>query len=132
VLRSLQKRLRGCLDATKAHEFVEAGPARCGEIEKMVAIEVKHEAVLLADRKVTDTALSDMTAQRQHVVRTSNLEFPAANDSLLWQWMQARGYTYHRGPSRVGWFSPTGNPQQLRIVAGALGVNVPRPEAVAA
>lgn len=127
VLRSLQKRLRSHLDATKSQEFVEAAPVRYSEIAKLLATEDKAQVALLAARKTTESALSDLNAQRQHVVRTSNLEFPAADDTLLRQLMQARGYTYHRGPSRVGWFSPTSGPQQLRIVAGALGLPLPHP-----
>ena len=94
----------------------------------------KVQAALLAARKATESALRDLNVQRQHVARpnTPNLEFPAADDTLLRQLMQVRGYTYHRGPERIGWFSPTDGPQQLKIVAGALGVAVPRPEAVAA
>ncbi len=46
--------------------------------------------------------------------------------------MKVRGYTYHRGPERVGWFSPTGGPQELKNVAEVLGVNVPRPDQKAA
>jgi hypothetical protein len=131
VLRSLQKRLRSHLDATKAKVFVAAAPVRYSELAKSLATEAKIKAALLDARKATESALSNMTAQRQHVVRTSNLEFPAADDTLLRQLMQARGYTYHRGPSRIGWFSPTSGPQQLKIIASALGVVVPRPAAMA-
>jgi hypothetical protein len=46
--------------------------------------------------------------------------------------MAVQGYTYHRGPDRVGWFSPFAGPQELKHVAEVLGVNVPRPEQVAA
>jgi len=42
--------------------------------------------------------------------------------------MQVRGYNYHRGPDRVGWFAPAAHPGQLRQVAEALGVPMPRPE----
>jgi len=136
VLRHLQKRLRVHLDATKAHEFVEAAPVRYAEVAKLLAAEEKAQAALLATRRATQIALRDLTGQRQHVGRpnTPNLEFPAADETLLRQLMQARGYTYHRGPSRVGWFSSTGNPQQLKIVASALGLKLPNPgrESVAA
>jgi len=133
VLRSLQNRLRAHLDATKAHEFVESAPVRYSELAKLLADEAKKEAALLAARKTTDAALRDLTAQRQHVARpnTPNLEFPAADDTLLRQLMAARAFRYLRG-SRVGWFSPTAGPQQLKIIAGALGVPVPRPEQQAA
>jgi len=80
--------------------------------------------------------LSPISKYVWHVAHpnTPNLEFPAADDTVLRQLMQARGYTYHRGPSRVGWFSPAGGPQQLKIIAGALGLPVPQPgrESVAA
>jgi hypothetical protein len=134
VLRSLQKRLRAHLDATKAHEFAEAAPMRYSELAKLLAAEAKAQAALLATRKATQAALRDLNAQRQHVARpnTPILEFPAADDTLLRQLMQVRGYTYHRGPSRVGWFSPTDGPQQLRIIAGALGLAVPQSEQQAA
>ena len=86
-------------------------------------------------RMETEGALRDLNAQRQHVARpnTPNLEFPAADETLLRQLMKVRGYTYHRGV-RVGWFSPTDGPQQLRIIAGAPGMAVPQPgrESVAA
>ena len=61
-----------------------------------------------------------------------NLELQAAHDTLLRQLMKVRGYTYHRVPERVGWFSPTGGPQELKNVAEVLGVNVPRPDQKAA
>ena len=79
-----------------------------------------------------ESAIRDLNARRQHVARTPNLEFPAADDTLLRQLMQVRGYTYHRSPVRVGWFSPTDGPQQLKIVAGALGLALPHPAAMAA
>jgi hypothetical protein len=48
--------------------------------------------------------------------------------------MDVRGFSYQRGPVRVGWFSPTDGPQQLKIVANALGLKLPQPgrESVAA
>lgn len=128
VLRSLQKRLRAHLDATKADEFVAAASIRYSELAKLLAAETKAQAALKAARTATEGALRDLTAQRQHVARASRLEFPAADDTLLWQLMQVCGYSYHRGPSRVGWFSPTGGPRQLEIIAGSLGMPVPRPD----
>jgi len=127
VLRSLQKRLRAHLDATKAREFEAAAPVRYSELAKLLAAEDKAQAALLATRKATQIALRDLTAQRQHVARTPNLEFPAADEMLLRQFMLARGFTYHRGPVRVGWFSPTDGPQQLRIIASVLGLALPQP-----
>jgi multidrug efflux pump subunit AcrA (membrane-fusion protein) len=134
VLRSLQKRLRAHLDATRAHEFVESAPARYSELAKLLAAEAKAQAALQNARKATAIALRGLSAQRQHCARpnTPILEFPAADDTLLRQLMQVRGYTYHRSPVRVGWFSPTDGPQQLRIVAGALGLALPHPAAMAA
>lgn len=132
VLRSLQKRLRAHLDATKAKEFVAAAPVRYSEVAKLLAAESRAQAALQSARQATEAALSGLNTQRVHVVRASNLEFPAADDTLLRQLMHARDYTYSRGPQRVGWFSPTGGPQQLAIVASALGLPVPRPESVAA
>lgn len=128
VLRSLQKRLRAHLDATKAREFVAAAPVRYSELAKLLAAEAKAQAALLNARKATESALRDLNAQRQHVVRASHLEFPAADDTLLWQLMQVRGYSYHRGPERVGWFAPSAHPGQLRQVADALGLPVPHPD----
>jgi len=134
VLRSLQNRLRAHLDATKAHEFVAAAPVRYSELAKLLAAEEKAQAALQNVRKATEAALRDLNTQRQHVGHpsTPNLEFPAASDVLLRQLMQVRGYTYHRSPQRVGWFSPTAGPQQLQIVAAALGLALPHPESVAA
>ena len=136
VLRSLQKRLRAHLDATRAHEFVEDAPERYTELTGLLETEAKAQAALLTARKATEAALRDLNTQRQHVARpnTPNLEFPAADDALLRQLMKVRGYSYNRGPARVGWFSPAGGPQQLKIIAGALGLVVPHPgqESVAA
>jgi hypothetical protein len=134
ILRNLQKRLRAHLDATKAHEYVAAAPVRFSEVAKLLAAEAKAQATLLAARKATEAALRDLTGQRQHVARpsTPNLEFPAADDTLLRQLMKVRDFRYLQGPSRVGWFSPTDGPQQLRIIAGALGLAVPQSEQQAA
>jgi len=132
ILRSMQKRLRAHLDATKAREFVEAAPVRYSELAKLLAAEAKAQAALQNARKATEVALRDLTAQRQHVARAPNLEFPAADETLLRQLMKVRDFTYFRGPVRVGWFSPTAGPAQLKQVAGALGVAVPRPEQQAA
>jgi len=128
VLRSLQKRLRAHLDATKAREFVAAAPVRYSELAKLLAAEAKAQAALLNARKATESALRDLNAQRQHVARASRLEFPAADETLLWQLMQVRGYSYHRGPERVGWFAPATHPGQLKITAAALGLHVPHPD----
>jgi hypothetical protein len=130
VLRSLQKRLRAHLDATKAREFVAAAPVRYSELAKLLAAEAKAQAALLNARKATESALRDLNAQRQHVARpnTPNLAFPAADGALLRQLMQVRGYSYHRGPERVGWFAPSAHPGQLRQTADALGLPVPRPD----
>lgn len=128
VLRSLQKRIRENFDAARANEFIEAAPARYVELAEFLKTEAKAQAALLAARTATENALRDLSAQRQHVGRVQNVEFPAADGALLRQLMQVRGYTYLRGPDRVGWFSPSGGPQQLRIIAGALGVNIPRPD----
>lgn len=128
VLRSMQKRLRAKLDMTKANEFVAAAPARYTKVAKLAAAEAKAKAALEAARKKTEGALRDLTTQRQHVARASNLEFPAADDTLLWQLIQVRGYSYHRGPERVGWFAPATRPGQLKITAAALGLPVPRPD----
>ena len=134
VLRSLQKRLRKQLDATRANDFVEQAPARYSELGKLLAAENKAQAALQAARLATEAALRDLTAQRQHVVTrgTTSLKFPPASDVLLRQLMHARDYTYSRGPSRIGYFSPTGGPAQLTIMASALGLPVPHPAAMAA
>lgn len=128
VLHSLQKRLRAQLDATKADEFVAAASIRYSELAKLLAAETKAQAALRAARTATEGALRDLTAQRQHVARVSRLEFPAADDTLLWQLMQVRGYSYHRGPERVGWFAPAAHQGQLKITAAALGLPVPHPD----
>ena len=134
VLRSLQKRLRAHLDATRAHEFVKDAPERYTELTGLLETEIKVQAALQAARKATEGALRDLTAQRQHVARARNLEFPAADSSLLKLLMDVRGYSYSRGPERIGWYAPGVNPGQLRQVAEALGVDVPHPgrESVAA
>jgi len=84
---------------------------------------------LNSGRVETEGALRNLNAQRQHVAHpnTPNLEFPAADETLLRQLMQVRGYTYYRGPERIGWFSSAGGPQQLKIIAGALGLALPHP-----
>lgn len=128
VLISLQKRLRAKLDTTKVDEFIAAAPARYAEVAKLATAEAKANAALEAAREETESAIRDLTVQRQHVARTSHLEFPAADETLLWQLMQVRGYSYHRGPDRVGWFAPATHPGQLKITAAALGLPVPRPE----
>jgi len=55
------------------------------ELTKLSAAEKKAQAALLAARKSTEAALSDLNTQRQHVVRTSNLEIPSADRTLLRQ-----------------------------------------------
>ena len=135
VLSSLQKRLRSHLDATRAAEFVAAAPMRYSELGKLLAAETKAQAALQSARQATEAALRDLTAQRQHVVTrgTTSLKFPPASDVLLRQLMHARDYTYSSGPSRIGWFAPGAGPQQLAILAGALGLGVPaNPAAMAA
>jgi len=67
VLRSLQKRLRTHLDATKGHEFVAAAPVRYSELAKLLAAEAKAQAALQNARMETEGALRDLNAQRQHV-----------------------------------------------------------------
>ena len=134
VFRSLSKRMRAKLDATRAAEFVAAAPHRYSELGKLLAAEGKAQAAMAAARQATEAALRDLSTQRQHVASrgASSLEFPPASDVLLSQLMEARDYTYSRGPSRIGWFSPSGGPAQLAIVAGTLGLPIPRPESVAA
>jgi len=60
------------------------------------------------------------------------LALPRAAPELLVHYMNVQGYTYHRGPNRVGWFSTTNGPHDLKNVAEALGVAVPRQEQQAA
>jgi hypothetical protein len=43
--------------------------------------------------------------------------------------MTVRGFAYHCDPLRTGWFGATGDPQRLKQVADALGLDVPRPTA---
>ncbi len=134
VFRSLSNRMRAALDAAKAKEFVEAAPARYDELAKLLAAEAKAKAAVNAARQATEAALRDLSAQRQHVVSRGapSLAFPPASDVLLSQLMHARDYNYERSPVRVGWYSPTGGPAQLAIVASTLGLAVPRPEQVQA
>ena len=135
IFRSLSKRMRAALDAAKAKEFIEAAPARYDELAKLLAGEAKAQAALQSARQATQSALNDLSAQREHVVirGATSLKFPPASDVLLRQLMQARDFTYSTGPQRVGWFSPqSGGPAQLAILAGTLGLAVPHPAAMAA
>ena len=82
--------------------------------------------------QATDAQLNDIRAQRHHVTRQKalngqNVEMPVAAPELLALYMKVNKYRYHRGPNRVGWFSPTSGPKELRNVAAALGLPVPRP-----
>jgi len=109
-------------------------PGAYAELNDLLANQAEIQA---AARQAAEAKLKEIHSHRHHVIRQKslngqNVEMPVAAPELLASYMRVNEYSYHRGPSRIGWFSPTGSPQQLRQVADVLGVAVPRPEAVAA
>jgi hypothetical protein len=126
VLRSLQNRLRTHLDATRAAESVEAAPARYAAIAAALGAEGKAKAALEAAIADTEALIQDVSARRQHVaLHGGSIVYPVANESLLRLFMHTRQYAFYRSHHKVGWFSPTRSPRQLKLIADALGVPVP-------
>lgn len=133
VLRDLQGNLRRRLDETIGRDYAAGMQCQYATVEELAATVAEAQAALRKSRQALEAKLNDIRAQRHHVVRQNSLngqrlELPAADPALLRQYMAVQGYTYHRGPDRVGWFAPSGGPQQLKNVAETLGLGVPRPE----
>ena len=126
VLRALTGRLRKHLDATRAAESVEASPARYAAIATALGAEGKAQAALTAARADTEALIQDVSTRRQHVaLHGGSIVYPVANESLLLLFMHTRQYAFYRSHHKVGWFSPTRSPRQLKLIADALGVPVP-------
>jgi hypothetical protein len=126
ILRHLQNRLRTHLDATRAAESVEAAPARYAAITAALGEEGKAKAALEAAIADTEALIQDVSTRRQHVaLHGGSIVYPVANESLLLLFMHTRQYAFYRSHHKVGWFSPTRSPRQLKLIADALGVPVP-------
>jgi hypothetical protein len=136
VLRALQGQLRSRVDETLAREHVANWPKACAELDELLAAQAKAQVAARKARQAVDAKLTELRAKRHHVTRQralngQQLDLPAAPE-LLRTYMAAQGYTYHRSPDRVGWFSPIGSPRELQNVADVLGVPVPRQQQAAA
>ena len=137
VLRNLLGSLRRRLDEQRASEYADGMPQAFAELDDLLADQAAKQAIAHKARQVTEAKLKELLSQRHHVIRQNalrgqRLELPAAAPELLDMYIRINQYRYHQGPDRIGWFSPAGGPQQLKIVAGTLGVAVPRPAAMAA
>jgi len=137
ILRNLQGSLRRRLDGQQARENVDGAPGVYAELNDLLTNQAEKLAAERKARQVTEAKLKEILSQRHHVIRQKalngqNVEMPAAAPELLDQYMRVNQYRYHRTPSRTGWFSPTAGPQQLKIVANALGLALPHPAAMAA
>lgn len=133
VLRNLQGNVRRRLDAQRAREYGQGMPDEYAELDDLLTAQAEAEAAARKARQAAEAKLKEIHSHRQHVIRQNTLhslrlELPAAAPALLTSYMRVNQYRYHRGPQRVGWFSPTSRPNELKKVAEALGVPVPRPE----
>jgi len=137
VLRNLQGSLRRRLDEQQARENVDGAPGVYAELNDLLTAQAEINAAARKARQAAEAKIKKIGEHRHHVIRQKalrgqKLELPAAAPELLASYMRVNGYSYYRTPQRVGWFSPTSGPQQLKIVAGALGLALPHPAAMAA
>ena len=137
ILHNLQGSLRRRLDEQRAIENVAGMPGACAELNDLLTAQAEAAALERKAKQVVEAKLKEILSQRDHVTRQKalhgqNVEMPVAASELLDLYIKVNQYRYFRTPQRVGWFSPTDGPQQLKIVAGALGLALPHPESVAA
>ncbi len=135
VLRDLYGRLRLRLDEQRAKAYVDNMPQTFAGLRDSLAAQAAAQAAARKAAQTVAEQMKELQQQRHHITRQvaingQKLVPPPAE--LLAQYMKVQGYTYHRGPDRVGWFSPTSGSHELNRVAEVLGVDVPRPEQQAA
>ena len=133
VLRDLQNKLSRLLGAQRGLEYGQGMRGEFAELDNLLKAQAEAAVEAHKTRQAVETKMKEIHSHRHHITRQNTLhglrlELPAATPELLASYMRVNGYSYHRGPQRVGWFSPTGSPQELKKIAETLGVPVPRPD----